>query len=134
MVSPDPYRRYRPWFYAAAIYNLAWGAVVSLFPNALFRLAGMEPSNYPALVQCLGMVVGVYAPAYYLVARDPARYGPFIWIGLLGKTLGPVGFLVSALRGDLPWAFGVTILTNDLIWWPVFWRFSLRIAREPRPF
>ena len=130
-MSPDPYRRYRPWFYGAALYNLVWGAVVVLFPNALFRLGGMEPPNYPALFQCIGMIVAVYALGYLLVARDPARYGAFVWIGLLGKTLGPIGFLFAASRGELPWAFGWTLLTNDLIWWPAFWSFVLRHARHP---
>src|SRR5205085_183175 len=34
--------RYRPWFYAAALYNLAWGAINILFPRLLFDLVGMR--------------------------------------------------------------------------------------------
>lgn len=123
--------RYRPWFYAAAVYNFVWGVFVVLFPLALFRWLDMRPPESPAIFQSVGMMVGVYAYGYYLLARDPERYSGFIWIGILGKTFGPIGFFWSAFHGVLPWSFGWTILTNDLLWWPVFWRFALKHARHP---
>lgn len=116
--------RYRPWFYAAAVYNALWGAFASLFPDGLFKLLGIPPLNYPSMFQCIGMMVGVYAIAYWLIARDPVRFGPLVYVGLLGKVLGPVGFLVSALRGTLPWSFGLVNVTNDLIWLPTFIPFA----------
>jgi hypothetical protein len=30
----------------------------------------------------------------------------------------------------LPWSFGRICMFNDLIWWPVFWRFALTHALE----
>src|SRR5688500_3395822 len=111
-------KAYRAWFYAAAAYNLVWGLAVCLFPGELMRLAGLDAPRYPALIQVIGMLVGVYAYGYWLLARDPLRYANLVWLGLLGKTLGPLGFLWATLRGELPLAFGWTILLNDLIWWP----------------
>jgi hypothetical protein len=128
---PDPYRQYRPWFYAAAAYNFIWGTVVILAPNLLFQILGMELPNYPGIWQSVGMMVQVYAFGYWLLAKDPERYSGFIWIALLGKTFGPLGFLFTAINGGLPWAFGWTIVTNDLIWWPAFWSFALRHAKNP---
>lgn len=130
MPSNDPLRTYRRWFLAAALYNAFWGIGTVLFPLAIFRTLGIPPPNYPWLFQCIGMMVLVYALGYYLLAIDPERYAAFIWIGLLGKTFGPLGFLFSAVRGDLPWSFGWVVLTNDVIWWPVFWAFALRYARR----
>jgi len=127
----DPMVGYRRWFYVAAVYNLVWGVVVVLAPNYLCGLLRIKPVEPAPILQALGMVVGVYAYGYYLLAKDPVRYSGFIWIGLAGKTFGPVGFLYFALRGDLPWSFGWTLLTNDLIWWPAFWSFALRYARNP---
>jgi small multidrug resistance pump len=43
------------------------------------------------------------------------RHWPIVLVGLLGKVLGPIGFLDAALRSALPGAVGWTILTNDLI-------------------
>ncbi len=112
--------RYRPWFYAAAAYNLLWGSANILYPELFFQLVGMPPPTYPALWRVVGMFVLVYAPAYWWVARFPARHPHLILIGLLGKVLGPVGFAWSLLAGELPLAFGWTILANDLIWWIPF--------------
>ena len=50
-------------------------------------------------------------------------------IGLLGKILGPLGFVWSAWGGSLPLAFGWTLLTNDLIWWPAFGLYLRDAAR-----
>ena len=105
----------------AGVYNVAWGAVVVLFPRAPFGWAGLEPPDrYIEIWQCLGMVVGVYGIGYLIAARDPLRHWPIVLVGLLGKVLGPIGFLNAAVRGDLPWAFGWVNLTNDLIWWAPF--------------
>jgi small multidrug resistance pump len=122
-------RRYTPWFYAAAIYNLIWGSLNVLFPEAFFRLIGMPAPNYPALWQCIGMFVLVYAPAYWWVARQPTRFPQLALIGLLGKLLGPIGFVGSVATGQLPLAFGLVNLTNDLIWWPAFFLYLADVAR-----
>ncbi|MBI2432706.1 MAG: alkyl hydroperoxide reductase [Candidatus Hydrogenedentes bacterium] len=104
----------------AAIYNIAWGSFVVFFPLAPFAWAGLEPPNYPELWQCIGMIVGVYGVAYAAAARDPLRHWPVTLAGLLGKILGPIGFVWSAYHGSLAWSVGWTILTNDLIWWAPF--------------
>ncbi len=122
--------RYRPWFYAAALYNLLWGALNILWPGALFGWIGMPPPAVPALWGVVGMFVLVYAPAYWWAARDPERHRGLILIGLLGKVLGPLGFLWALWAGQLPPAFGWVILTNDLIWWPAFFGFLREMARR----
>jgi small multidrug resistance pump len=121
--------RYRPWFYAAAVYNLVWGAVNIFFPALFFNLIGAPPPNYPALWQVVGMFVLVYVPGYYWAGRDPARFRHLMLIALIGKIFGPLGFVWSAATGQLPLAFGLTILTNDLIWWPIFFLFMRDAAR-----
>ena len=127
----DEFRVYRLWFYAAAIYNAVWGITVVMFPGRLLQLAGMRAPDALPLVQVVGMMVGVYAYGYYLLAREPKRYCGLVWIGLAGKTFGPLGFLYSAMAGTLPWSFGWVCLFNDVIWWPIFWQFALRHARHP---
>jgi hypothetical protein len=129
----DPLRIYRRWFLAAAVYNVAWGLVVLAFPHPLLRLADIHDPHAAPLVGVIGMLVGVYGYGYYLLARNPLRYAPFIWIGLAGKTFGPVGFVWGALTGALPWRFGWVCLFNDVIWWPVFCHFALRHGVERRP-
>ena len=115
---------------AAGIYNLVWGAAVVLFPAALFRWAEMELPRYPQIWQCVGMIVGVYGIGYLIAAGNPLRHWPIVLVGFLGKNLGPIGFLgkvfgpvgfvAAASRGELPWSWGITIVSNDLIWWVPF--------------
>jgi hypothetical protein len=134
----DAIPRPAPWMVialiAAGVYNLLWGAVAIIWPTGLFDLAGMEPPRYASIWQCVGMIVGVYGVGYLVAARDPLRHWPIVLVGLLGKVFGPVGFVGAAARGELPWAFGWTIITNDLVWWAPFaailWRaFSHHTAR-----
>jgi small multidrug resistance pump len=127
--SPDPLARYSPWFYAAAVYNLLWGGINALFPTLLFTLIGMEPPSQGPLWQVVGMFVLAYAPAYWWAARYPSRHRHLVLIGLLGKLLGPAGFTWAVLSGQLPLAFGWTIITNDLIWWPAFGLYLRDAAR-----
>ncbi len=134
------------WLKAAAIYNLVWGAVAIVFPMLLFRLVGMDPlPNYPELWQCIGMIVGVYGIGYWIAASNPVRHWPIVLVGLLGKIFGPIGFLQAVLNERFPLAMGLTIVTNDLIWWIPFAlilanakkqesKFSAsRIVEEPLP-
>lgn len=105
---------------AAAVYNLAFGALAVLLPGLWFDLADLPRPNLPSLWQCIGMIVGVYGVGYALAARAPLRHWPIVLVGLLGKVLGPIGFLDAAVRGELPWRAGWLIVTNDLIWWLPF--------------
>ncbi len=108
------------WLFAAGVYNLLWGSLMIAFPHALFDWAGAARSNYPEIWQCVGMIVGVYGIGYVIAASNPWRHWPIVLVGLLGKIFGPIGFAVAVSKGVFPPAFGITILTNDLIWWIPF--------------
>lgn len=113
----------------AAIYNIVWGLFVISCPQLAFNWLGLSPPNYPSIVQCLGMVIGVYGIGYWIAARDAATHWPIVLVGLLGKVFGPIGFIYTALKGELPWSLGITILTNDLAWWLPFTAILIHAAR-----
>jgi extradiol dioxygenase family protein len=122
----------------AGVYNLAWGLLAVLAPDAAWRWMGLPLPNYPELWQCIGMIVGVYGIGYWIAASNPVRHWPIVLVGLLGKVFGPIGFLQAAASGRFPWSFGWTILTNDLIWWVPFgmilyhaWRSERESSRNP---
>jgi len=104
----------------AAIYNILWGTWVIIFPHHLFDLLSIERLNYPEIWQCVGMIVGVYGVGYWLASYDPIKHYPIILVGLLGKILGPIGFLQALINNRFPLEFGIVIVFNDLIWWPFF--------------
>ena len=104
----------------AAVYNILWGIWVVIFPNQFFELIGMQPVNHTFIWQCLGMIVGVYGLGYWWASFDYLRHWPIVAIGLLGKILGPVGFVINYFSGNIPVKFIYTLITNDLIWWIPF--------------
>lgn len=106
--------------WAAAVYNIAWGAWVVLFPNAIFDLADLPLPSYPQIWQCVGMIVGCYGIGYAVAATDPVRWWAIVMVGLIGKVFGPIGFLNATLAGDFPGSFIWVIIFNDLIWWVPF--------------
>jgi len=110
----------RRWLLAAGVYNLAWGALIIAWPDMLFEFSGAERINYPEIWQCVGMIVGVYGIGYLIAAGDSRTHWPIVLVGLLGKIFGPIGFVVALLSGTFPPLFGLTILTNDLLWWTPF--------------
>lgn len=113
----------------AGVYNLAWGIAVILFPTLPFHWTGLPSPNYPSILQCLGMVIGVYGVGYWIAASDPVRHWPIVLVGLLGKIFGPIGFVWTALAGEFPWSSGIVVLTNDVAWWIPFTMILMHAAR-----
>ncbi len=118
MAKRAPY--YRMVFGLAALYNLAFGLWAGFAPYAFFDLFRLRRPFYPAIWACLGMVVGTYGLAYGYAALRLDRAAPFIAIGLLGKILGPIGWVVTVRSGELPVRTFPLILFNDLVWWLPF--------------
>ena len=80
----------------------------------------MPLQNYPEIFACLGMVVGLYGILYFEVARVPERGWLVAAVGLLGKVLGPIGWLRLVWNEQWPRTTFILCLTNDLIWWLPF--------------
>lgn len=117
---------------AAAIYNICWGAWVVLFPQHYFQLTDMEPTNYPAIWQGTGMIVGVYGLGYWWASYQPLLHWPIVAVGFIGKLFGPLGYLFHLLQGTIDPAFGYTLITNDLIWWIPFAGMLLTVYKTNR--
>jgi hypothetical protein len=76
------------------------------------------------------MVVGIYGIAYAYTAWKPEQGDLLIWIGLLGKVLGPLGWIKTVWDGELPPRTFPLILFNDLIWWFPFLLYLFRNHRH----
>lgn len=97
---------------AAAAYNLVIGG------GGLAQAGASRDSRVVSLlVVCFGVV-------YALVAADPARFGPVLWAGVLGK-LGVIALLAPAVRsGELPRMVG-WVLAGDALFTAAFLAFLL---------
>jgi small multidrug resistance pump len=118
----DSYRwtLYRGVLWAAAAYNAAFGLWAVLCPSSFFATFRLAPPTYPSIWSCLGMVVGVYALGYAYAARHPERAKPFVAIGLVGKVLGPIGWVLAVRSGEWPLRTLPLVVFNDLVWWVPF--------------
>lgn len=114
------HRLHRAVFVLAGVYNIAWGCYAALDPQWVFRFADMEPQNHPQIFMTLGMVIGLYGVLYLDVARRPAEGFLIAAVGLVGKLLGPLGWLYLYVSGQWPLASCIILLTNDLLWWIPF--------------
>jgi hypothetical protein len=128
-VSPYRARLYRLVFAAAAAYNIAFGLWAALVPRSFFALCALRPPLYPSIWACLGMVVGLYGLGYAYAAWRLDRAAPFIAIGLLGKLLGPAGWVLAVAHGEWPLRTFTLVLFNDVIWWLPFSLFLLEGTR-----
>lgn len=124
-------RSWRLLFALAALYNALFGAWAGLFPRSFFTLFSLPPSSALGLAiwSCLGMVVGVYAILYLRASLRPEEEASrwIVAVGLLGKVLGPIGWLWAVRRGVMPSRTFPLILANDLVWW---WPFALYLLRD----
>src|SRR6187549_4055810 len=109
-------RFHRVVFALAGLYSVGWGLWSIADPQWFFFSTGMPLANQPAVFACLGMVVGLYGILYLDVARRPEHGWLIAAVGLLGKTLGPIGMVWLIGRGEWPPSAFVLCLTNDLIW------------------
>lgn len=121
------------WFFAcAAVYNIVWGIIIVLDPTLMFTCFDIEPVNYPFLMSGIGMFVGVYGYGYWVVSREPRQYPQLVVIGLLGKTLGPVGWAYYVWEGAVPLRTMWVNVFNDLIWIPCFITYLIWVNRQGR--
>lgn len=117
--EPQPWMKYV--LIAAGVYNLLWGAAAILFPLSMLAWLGVAAEPLAVTFwQCIGMIVGVYGIGYLIASSSPYRHSLITLVGLLGKILGPIGFLAAITAGTLPTSMAWTILFNDLIWWAPF--------------
>src|SRR5260221_12665805 len=117
---------YRVIFAVAGAYNIALGAWAVLLPRAFFDLFALEQPRYPAIWQTLGMVLGLYGLLYLYAAYRIDRAAPIIAVGLLGKSCGPIGWLLTVSSGELPLRTFPLIAFGDLVWWIPFALFLAR--------
>jgi len=130
MTSDYRAKLYRLIFGLAAIYNFAFGLWACLWPRSFFDSVEIASPNYPALWSCLGMVIGLYGVLYAYAAYRIDRAAPIISVGLAGKILGPIGWLMVINSGEWPLRTFTLIVFNDLIWWLPFGLFLLDETRS----
>jgi hypothetical protein len=103
--------------WAAAAYNLVIG-----LPGLLMPGAAISDRIVALLVACFGLV-------YAIVARDPLRFAPVLWAGVIGK-LGVVALILPSVQAGLAAPGTGWILLGDMLFTAFFVLFLLGPARR----
>ena len=110
----------RGWIWmlwAAAAYNALVGVPALFLPGA-----GVSDRVVALLVTCFGLV-------YAIVARDPARFAPVLWAGVVGK-IGVVALMLPEVSAGRAVPGTGAILTGDALFTLGFVAFLLRGRRS----
>ena len=117
----------------AAACSIFSGLYSATLPESAMSMLNVEPQpGYAELWRYLGITLCIYGVGYWCASYAPVRHSLIVLIGLLGKILGPVGFLLAARNGSLPMLPGIVFLVNGLIWSIPFTAVLLHARRNQR--
>ena len=99
----------------AALYNLCWGAWDSIKSQPIFQPGRHGAAQSPSGVARHGY--GHWRLWYWLLAGllCSNRHWPIVFVGLLGKVFGPLGFFINYFQDKVPFAFINALITNDFM-------------------
>ena len=66
------------------------------------------------------LLVVALAAGYWIASRDPIRHWPIVFVGLVGKLLGPLAFFSAVRHNAVPISSLWTIGVADIAWWLPF--------------
>ncbi|MCA9187470.1 MAG: hypothetical protein KDA99_17705, partial [Planctomycetales bacterium] len=94
----------RPWMkfvlLAAFVCNLAWGTMAVLYPATMLSWMGIAAPGIAILFwQFIGMIVASYGVGFAIAAWSPYRHWAVIFVGLLSKVVGPIGWVLVIGQG-----------------------------------
>jgi hypothetical protein len=106
----------RPVAFVSMLYDLALGVGLLVFPHTVASLFGSVPPSPPVLANLLGLFALAVAACYLLPLRDPARWGPLLWVlGPLLKGGGAFLFIADHLLRGSPSSFLLFALTDGAL-------------------
>lgn len=116
---------WRIFFIAAALYNLAAGLPLLLAPEAMLTAMHMPVPGDLLYHRVAGLLIVCFGGLYAMVAQEPGRYGPTVWLGVAGKT-GVILIVAEAfMAGRVPFD-GFAVALGDLAFVAGFLVFLLR--------
>lgn len=114
----------------AGLQCLIWGVFIVLWPTRSSLAYGFaQPPMELFLWQGTGLVIVLFGIGYVIAATNPLQHWVIVLLGLLGKSLGPIGMTWSVYHGDVSRKVLYLIPINDLIWLIPFALILLQVLR-----
>jgi hypothetical protein len=113
----------RSLFVAAACFNWAVGLlIIGDYPLAAHLLELAGPAT--VWVHLVAAIVVLFGVAYWLVAKQPQRYRPFVGLGAAGKLAFAAIIYYHWFSGDTPTRLAM-LVNVDVIFAVLFLRYLL---------
>lgn len=101
----------------AGLQCLIWGVFIILWPARSSLAYGFaQPPTELFLWQGTGLVIVLFGVGYVIASTNPSQHWVVVFIGLLGKSLGPIGMGWSIYHKQVAHKVLYLIPINDLIW------------------
>ena len=114
----------------AGLQCFIWGVFIVAWPvRASFVYGFAQPPVEIFLWQGIGFVIVLFGIGYAIASTNPVQHWAIILIGLLSKSLGPIGMAWSVHQGDVSRRVLYLIHINDLMWLIPFSLILLRVYR-----
>jgi small multidrug resistance pump len=132
-----PHHSWRRWhgiaLLGAGFQCLVWGVYIILWPVSSSLAYGFaRPPVELFLWQGTGLVIVLFGIGYVIASTNPLQHWLIVLIGLLGKSLGPVGMTWSVYHGQVSSRVLYLIPINDLVWLVPFGLILLEVRRSRR--
>jgi small multidrug resistance pump len=101
----------------AGVQCLIWGVFIILWPARSSLAYGFpQPPTELFLWQGTGLVIVLFGVGYVIASTNPLQHWSIVLIGLLGKSLGPIGMAWSVYHGQVSSKVLYLMPINDLVW------------------
>jgi predicted permease len=118
----------KPLFLFAALFNFVAGGAL-LFGYPVFApILGIEGPPTVFFHVAMGIVL-VFGCAYWLIAREPATYRPYVALGAIAKMVFVVAIYAHWLAGTASTPMAV-LVTGDLVFAALFVRYLRATGRR----
>jgi hypothetical protein len=119
---------HRILFISAAGFNILAGLPMLVVTAKFAELMGLQLNPTATMfIQLTACIILVFGGAYWMIARDPARFRPYIPLGIILKAVVIVVFFGHWLSGSISWPLPA-LASGDVIYAVLFWRYYKQTA------
>jgi hypothetical protein len=119
---------HRNLFISAAWFNILAGLPLLVATGTVAGLMGLQVNPTAALfIHLTAGIIVVFGGVYWMIARDPERFRPYIPLGIILKAFVVVVVYGHWLSGSISWPLPA-LAACDLIYALLFWRYYRRSA------
>jgi len=119
---------HRALFISAGWFNILAGLPLLVATAAFAGLLGLQLNPVATMfIQLTACIIVVFGGAYWMIARDPERFRPYVPLGIILKAAVIVIFYGHWLAGSIPWPLPA-LASGDIVFGVLFWRYYKQTA------